>query len=168
MLIHIKSDFTDPETVIHALYCLMPANRLVCRVCLCTGLRIGDAVALKTQDLEKRSFTVTEQKTGKKKRITLPQALKRELQAQAGEIYVFEHRTDPTKHRTRQAVYVDIKRAAKALRLRGNFTPHSLRKIYAVDIFKRTGDLEKVRKLLNHDNESVTMLYALSDILRKK
>ena len=167
MLIHIKSDFVDPETLAHALYALMPANRLVCRLCLCSGIRIGDAVALRTAEL-KESFTIIEAKTGKKKRIKLPQPLLRELREQAGEIYVFEHRTDPMKHRTRQAVYADLKRAAKAFRLDENLTPHTLRKMYAVSLYRSTGDLQKVRKALNHDNEAVTMLYALADMLSGK
>lgn len=164
----MKSEFVEPELFEHLMWALTPENRLVCRVCMQTGLRVGDVVALRSDAL-KKSMTVTEQKTGKKKRVTLPAALLRELQAQSGKFYVFEHRTDERRHRTRQAVYADIKRAAKAFRLKENLTPHSLRKIYAVKIYQRTGDLEKVREALNHDSDSVTMIYAYADeLLRKK
>ena len=35
----------------HVLAALTPANRLVCRVCVATGLRVGDVVALRTAQL---------------------------------------------------------------------------------------------------------------------
>lgn len=46
-----------------------------------------------------------------------------------------------------------------------NLGPHSARKIYAVDLYHRTGDLEAVRKALNHTDQAVTMLYAFADEL---
>ena len=146
------------------LYALTPANRLVCQVCLSTGLRVGDVLAIRTESLKKQ-FTIIEQKTGKKKRIRLSEALYAELRAQAGEYYVFEHRTDPHRHRTRQAVYADVKRACKAFRLKANVTPHSLRKAYAVKLMRKYGDIAKVREALNHESDLVTMLYAFSDLI---
>ena len=93
--------------------------------------------------------------------------------AHAGRYYVFEGRTDPLKHRTRSAVYKDLKRVAKLYRLNGeklrvNIAPHSARKIYAVEAYKASGDLEKVREKLNHSDSTVTMLYALADELTKR
>lgn len=163
----IKSEYIEPDLFEHLIYALTPENRLVCRLCLSTGLRVGDVVSLRSDSLKKR-MTVTESKTGKKKRITLSDKLLKELQANAGKIYVFEHRTDENRHRTRQAVYADIKRASKAFRLKENLTPHSLRKIYAVKIYQRTGDIEKVREALNHDSDAVTMIYAYADELLKQ
>ena len=54
----------------HVLAALTPANRLVCRVCVATGLRVGDVVALRTAQLRPQ-FWITEQKTGKHKEIAL-------------------------------------------------------------------------------------------------
>lgn len=164
----MRSDFVDKDIVGHVLYALTAENRLVCEIALETGLRVGDIVALKTSDLRKKSFTVTEQKTKKKRRIRLREGLRQKLVKQAGRIYVFEHRTDPDRHRTRQAVYNDIKRAAKLFRVKENLTPHSLRKLYAVDLYKKSGNFEKVMQALNHNNLAVTMIYALADILTTK
>ena len=152
--------------------CLMPANALVCELCLETGLRVDDALDLRTKELA-QTMTLTEQKTHKKKRVKISADLLRRLQAQAGKYYVFPHRDDERKHRTRQAVFADLKRAGKCFRLSVNISPHSIRKIYAAELMKKTGDIEKVKKALNHDNEVVTMIYAFSDIytaekLRKK
>lgn len=164
----MKSDFIDKDIMGHLLYALTYENRLVCKVCLETGLRVGDVLCFKTADLKKKSFTIAEQKTKKKKVVRLREPLKKELLGIAGAIFVFEGRTDPKKHRTRQAVYSDIKRACKSFRVKENFSPHSLRKAYAVDLYKRSGDLGKVQRALNHDNELVTLLYALADELSKK
>lgn len=145
--------------------CLTPPNRLVCRVCLHSGLRVGDVLALKPAQLAAERFTVTEQKTGKKKQVHLPAQLRQELLAQSGALWVFEGRSDPRKHRTRQAVWADMVHAARALRIKPQATPHSTRKDYAVRKYHACGSLSTVQKALNHDNSIVTMLYALADQL---
>lgn len=159
----LKSDYLDREFVEHCLYALTPANRLACELCLQSGLRIDDALSLRTEQLAPR-VTVIEHKTKKKKTFYIKKDLLEALKQQAGSIYVFEHRDDKNRHRTRQAVFMDLKRAAKAFRIKINLSPHSLRKIYAVELMKKYGDIEKVQKALNHDNEVVTAIYAMADI----
>lgn len=153
----------------HLLAALMPENRLALEVSMTTGLRIDDVLHLKTEKLlQSERFSVKEMKTGKTKRVRIPKDLRDELIATAGRFYVFEGRTDPKKPRTRQAVYKDIKRAAELFRVkRINVTPHSCRKIYAVEQFKKS-DLKHVQELLNHSSEAVTMLYALADEITAK
>lgn len=146
----------------------MPANRLAILTSLYTGLRIGDVLAIKSSDLLKERFTVKEEKTGKSRRIRLPKQLRDDLLKQAGRYYVFEHRCDPKKHRTRQAVNKDIKRACELFRVKHlNISPHSARKIYAVKQYRKSCDIKRVQALLNHSNESVTLIYALADELSK-
>lgn len=141
---------------------LTPANRLVCRVCVATGLRVGDVVALRTEQLSPQ-FWITEQKTGKRRRVNLTAPLLMQLKAQAGKVWVFPGERDSAKHRTRQAVWHDVKRAAKAFRLPQNVGVHSLRKVYAVDQLKKgKGNLSKVQRALNHADISTTMIYAMS------
>ena len=86
----------------HVLAALTPSNRLVCRVCLQTGLRVGDVVSLKTRDL-KGQFWIVEAKTKKRRRVNLPRELLGQIRAQAGEVWAFPGRR-PGRHRTRQAV----------------------------------------------------------------
>ena len=141
---------------------LTPANALAMRVALHTGLRINDVLSLKTEKLAARLW-VTESKTKKRRQIGLPEPLLSDLKKQAGTCWVFEGR-DPTKHRTRQAVWKDVKRAAAALRLPQNVSPHSARKVYAVDLMAKYGDIERVRRALNHNSATVTLIYALADL----
>lgn len=140
---------------------LTPENRLVMRTALATGLRVGDVLALKPERL-KPHFWVTEQKTGKKRQVGLPEPLLSDLKKNAGQWWVFPGR-DPRKHRTRQAVWKDVKRAARAFRLPQNVGPHSARKVYAVDLMRKYGDIERVKRALNHSSETVTMIYAMAD-----
>lgn len=136
-------------------------NRLVMRLLLHTGLRISDALALKPEQL-KPNFWVMEQKTGKRRQVGIPEPLLSDLKAAAGEHWVFPG-ADPWKHRTRQAVWKDVKRAAAACRLTQNVAPHSARKVYAVDLLHRYGDIDRVRRALNHGGVEVTLIYAMAD-----
>lgn len=165
----MRSQWVCSAELEHVLAALTLPNRLVCEVCLATGLRVGDVLALKTEKVSKSArFTVKEQKTGKSRLVYLPKSLHERLLLQAGRFWVFEGRTNPKQHRTRQAVFKDLRRAAKAFRVTAHVSPHSLRKCYAVAYFERTQSLEKVRRLLNHSSEAVTMIYAMADRISPK
>lgn len=165
----LRSDWVNDDIMSHILSALMLENRLAILVSLCTGLRIDDVLSLKTSQLAER-FTVTESKTKKRRTIRLSASLLDELLKVSGKIWVFEGRCDARKHRTRQAVYKDIKRACKAFRvpLTLKVSTHTARKIYAVKQYKRTCSIDKVQALLNHSSEAVTMLYALADELTRR
>lgn len=161
----MRVNAADGDAMNAILRLLTPENALVCRVCLEQGLRVGDALRLQLPDLLKDSFTIREEKTGKKRKIRLSKQLKIDLMGVTGRGWVFPHRTDPMRHRTRQAVYKDIRRAAKALRISLPLGTHTMRKTFAVRKYKACGDMRKVKALLNHSNEAVTMLYALANVI---
>lgn len=144
----------------------MPENALAIECSLRYGLRINDVLSFKTDDVKKGRFTIKEQKTGKSRRIKLCEYIQLELLNQAGPVYAFPHRFDVNKHRTRQAVWADVKRACKYYRYKANITPHSARKYYANDLISKGHTLEEVKKILNHTSTEVTMLYALSEQMR--
>lgn len=145
---------------------LEPSNRLVCRVMLHTGLRVGDVLALRTEQVRRSSrFWIKERKTGKAKLVGIPADLRRELVAQAGAVYVFPSRNDENKHRSRQAVWADVKRAQRAFRIRSNIGTHSMRKDYAAGLMQKYGSLERVRRALNHSSAVTTALYIMADEL---
>lgn len=160
----MRSEWVETDMVKVILALLLEPNRLAVEMSIRHGMRIGDVLATRTEDVKHGNWTYKEQKTGKRRRVTTSDREQQQLLAQAGRIYIFEHRLDYRKHRTRQAVYKDIKRATKVLRLERNFTPHSARKVYAVSAYKRYG-LKRVKRLLNHSSEAVTQIYALADEL---
>lgn len=157
----MKTEYLLNEQVELVLRLLMPQNRLVIRVAIATGLRVGDILAL-TPDKLSRRFTIKEQKTGKSRRVSIPPALLSDLQKNASGKWVFPGR-DPEHHRTRQAVWKDIKRAAVACRFPQNVAPHSFRKVYAVRLLQKYGDIKKVARALNHSSFEVTAIYAFAD-----
>lgn len=163
----MKTEYLLHREVEHVLAALMPVNRVVMRVCIHTGLRVGDVLALRTDQIAPR-FWVAEQKTKKRRIVGLPADLLADMRKISGKKYVFEHSNDPERHRTRQAVWKDVKRAARAFRLPQNVAPHSARKVYAVDLLAKYGDIAKVQRALNHSGPSVTMIYAMADQLYRQ
>ena len=156
----MKTEYLLNKELDNVLAALMPSNRLVCQVCLHTGLRVSDVLSLKTQQLGPR-FWVTESKTKKRRLVGLPAPLLEDIKAQAGPVWAFPSPRGEG-HRTRQAVWKDVKRASIAFRIGRNIGPHSLRKVFAADIMRKYGDIEKVRRALNHSSPVVTWLYVMA------
>lgn len=188
----MKTDYLALDQLEALLAGLMPANRAALEISMCTGLRISDVLALRwekccsLQPGDCLSLVVL--KTGRPVDVyvtpKLCDALKR---AGGGSVHpsgwVFPGRIQGTKslgggesasgHRTRQAVWKDLKRAARLYRcegkrLRENVGPHSCRKVYAVHLYQDCKSLEVVRRALGHKDLAVTMLYALADELTNR
>jgi site-specific recombinase XerD len=146
---------------------LTPGNRLAMETAMATGLRITDVLSLRREKLG-RQFWIVEQKTGKKRRVNLrADLLERLLMHSRGSVWAFPGRGGKG-HRSRQAVWKDVKRAQKAFRLVENIGTHTARKVYAVDLFARYGDIGRVRRALNHNSAEVTALYAMADVLTQR
>lgn len=163
----MTTEYLLQREVGHVLAALTPQNRLIMEVVLHTGLRISDVLELRVEQL-RLSGWLTEKKTGKRRRYGLPSSLLLRCKAQAGKVWAFPSkvkRGNVERHKTRQAVWADVKRAQKAFRLRQNVGTHSFRKVYAVKLRERYGSIEKVRRALNHESDSVTAIYAMADVL---
>lgn len=159
----MTTEYLYRQEVDRVLAALMPQNQLIVRVMLQTGMRLSDVLELRSEGLATSGW-YTEGKTGKKRRYGLPKPLLEAIQEQAGPVWAFPGRKKGT-HKTRQAVWKDIKRAAIAFRLPQNVGAHSFRKVYAVKLMRKYGKLEKVQRSLNHASGSVTAIYAMADIL---
>lgn len=162
----MTTEYLLNREVERVLSALMPQNRLIMRLILRNGMRISDALELRTDQLALSGWYV-EKKTGKRRRFGMDAQLLEQVRSQAGEVWAFPGR-DPRQHKTRQAVWRDVKRAAKAFRLKQNVAPHSFRKVYAVRLLDKYGDIEKVRRNLNHSSSGVTAIYAISDVLLER
>lgn len=139
-------------------------NGLALRVSLETGLRIGDVLKCRPSDLQGCRLSYTAEKTGKSGVKTLSKRLAAALRRNCNESWIFPGRyRTKTGHRTRQAVYRDLKKVCKRLGVEGQISPHSARKSYAVEDFHEHG-LDHVKRELQHDDAGVTLLYALSDM----
>lgn len=168
----MRSSWISDEVFGHILAAMLPKNRLVVEVADATGLRIGDVLQLRTQQLQEVDRpTIRESKTGKSRRVYIPAKLRARMLNQAGAVYVFEGRGDIYKHRSRQTVYKDMVHAAEVFKRSGavpqvaSISPHTARKRAAVRAYHR-GGVDAARALLNHADSdvAVTLLYALSDL----
>lgn len=157
----MRTEYLLHREVEQVLGLLTYENRLLARLLLHTGIRVGDALQLRPEQL-RPNFWITEQKTGKRRQVGIPEPLLSDLLDNCGTVWVFPG-ADPTKPRTRQALWKDVKRAARACRLTANAAPHSLRKVYAVELLHKYGNIERVRRALNHGGIEVTLIYAMAD-----
>lgn len=159
----MTTEYLYRQEVDRVLAALMPQNQLIVRVMLQTGMRLSDVLELRSEGLSTSGW-YTEGKTGKKRRYGLPKPLLEAILEQAGPVWAFPGRKRGT-HKTRQAVWKDIKRAAVAFRLPQTVGAHSFRKVYAVRLMRKYGKIERVQKNLNHASHSVTAIYAMADVL---
>lgn len=159
----MTTEYLLEQEVQRVLAALMPQNRLIIETILQTGLRITDVLELRTKDL-KPSMWVVEKKTGKKHRCGINKELLEAILEQSGPEWAFPGRK-PDCHKTRQAVWCDVKRAAVAFRLPQNVGTHSFRKVYAVNLLEKYGDIKRVQRAMAHYSQSVTTIYATADIL---
>lgn len=164
----MRSGFITPDEFNLISSRLQPANLLAIRISAQTGLRIDDVLSLRIEKLKPR-FTVTEKKTGNKRRIYIGKKLLNVIFDFVGnrkDGFVFPHRLDKQRHRTRQAVFKDIKKQAEFLGLHAQISPHTFRKVYAVKLFHRTGNLATVQRILGHKKMETTLIYALADVIK--
>lgn len=159
----MTTEYLLNKEVQHVLAALMPQNRLIIETILQTGLRVSDVLELRTADL-KPSMWVVEKKTGKKHRCGIKKDLLQRILRQSGPVWAFPGRK-PGTHKTRQALWADVKRAAKAFRLPQNVATHSFRKVYAVELLAKYGDLIRVQRAMGHSAPSITVIYAMADVL---
>lgn len=160
-----RSDYMKPENYNRLFTFMHYENVLAARVSLETGMRIGDVVQLRPDQLVRRTITYTAGKTGKQGRAVISQDLANRLRAISCGEYIFAGRS--SGHRSRQAVWRDVTRAASALRAAGligdaNITPHSARKTFAVADAEAHG-IKHTQKALQHSSVETTKLYAFSE-----
>lgn len=160
----MRTDYLNPD-LYNRLYSVMTyENVLALRISLETGLRIDDVLSLRGDQISGRTIRGVAEKTGKPFKKVISADLAKRLH-QIGRIgYIFPHRTKPGEHRTRQAVWANMKHAADVMGVQLNAAPHSARKTYAVEVFRDRG-LEAAQKELQHDRMSTTMLYAFSNMI---
>lgn len=162
----MRTDYLNPQ-LYNRLYAVMTyENVLAMRIALETGLRIDDVLSLRYEQIKGRTLRGIAEKTGKEyKKVISHDLAKRLLQGNDGKKgYIFPHRTKPNEHRTRQAVWANMKKAADIMGVKLNAAPHSARKTYAVELFKDKG-IKAAQKELQHDRVSTTMIYAFSNLL---
>ena len=120
-----KYDFNaEKDELTRVLVAMWPENRAVLAVAYHTGLPISQIVALRPAQLQGEWLHAA------KARFWLPAELRAVLRRIASKYYIFPHRIRSRGHRTRRAVYKDLRRACKAVRATREFTPGYFAALY--------------------------------------
>ena len=125
------------------------------------GMRVGDILKLRLSDIMRDGnrwrLNVTEEKTGKSRKFTVPDEVYGYLRQ-----YAEKHRladTDLLFPITVRAVQKSLKAVCEYLGYE-NISTHSFRKWYATDIYNASGcDIVLVQHLLQHSSPTVTRRY---------
>lgn len=129
-------------------------------VSLETGLRIGDIVALRVADLKPDGLHYKAQKTGKKGIAKISANTRKRLPKKGKWLFPSPYKNS---HITRQAVWSRMKKAGKSagVDLEG-LSPHSMRKVFAVELYRKKG-FKAVQEALQHNYASTTEIYSFAD-----
>lgn len=160
----MQSQYIDREVWRAIMPCMTRQNALAIAVSLETGLRIGDVLALQVSDLSDTCITYTAAKTGKRGSAPCASRLLDLLRQNARRGACFPPRQgSKSPHRSRQAVWRNVRDAARKCGIKPHVSPHSARKTYAVELYHRRG-IAAVQAALQHDDVNTTNLYALADL----
>jgi len=126
-----------------------------------TGLRISDILKLTVADVRgKDTYTLTEQKTGKIRKINL-HAVKDDITRYTASMndtdYLFKSRigNEPI---TRVQAYRILNDVAKKINL-DEIGTHTLRKTFGYHFYKKYKDVAVLQEIFNHSSPSITLRY---------
>ena len=133
------------------------------------GIRVGDAVGLKSSDIDDKGYLhYTASKTGKRARVKLSSDVYKLIQRRISTAdnypfpspnYLFPSPSVSGAHVSRQAVWQNIKKACKRCGIMPNgISPHSCRKHFAVEVYDKDG-LSAAMSKLQHSSPNTTYLY---------
>lgn len=134
-----------------------------------SGFRISDLLNIRARDVVP-VLCITEQKTGKYRAIKITEAVLNDLQffiddfqLAPGEFLFFRRLNRRDVPMSRQWAHRVIALASNKIGLI-SIGAHSMRKIYACNVYKRTRSIKSVQEALNHSKPETTLIY-LRDLL---
>lgn len=128
-------------------------DSLACAIMADTGLRVSDVLALKREQLAS-TMKVTEIKTGKTRMVHLSPETLSEARA-----FIGTHDSENVIPCHRASLWRSIVHAADAFGWE-HISPHSFRKLFAIEYCARHGLME-TQKELQHKNLQTTMAYVM-------
>lgn len=132
-----------------------------------TGLRAGDIIPLKVEDVKDRTHIyLREQKTGKIKYFPINQYMREEIDYYVKYMeendFLFPSRQRNSKgvksHISRTQAYRYTKQVAVELGIK-DFGLHSFRKTFGYFYYKRTKDIATLMEIFNHSSQKTTKRY---------
>lgn len=141
-------------------------NYIFCLIGFNTAFRAEDLLQLKVKTLKKGYYSIKERKTKKWQNFRMQNDLYKEILSFIERFnlndsdYLFTRECKGTYPLTRQAANKTILYpAAEGIKLKQDFSVHSMRKTFAYQYYVRTGNLLTLMKMLNHSDPAVTLRY---------
>jgi integrase len=127
------------------------------------GIRVGDLLRLRVEDVRERShIVIREQKTGKEKKFKINDNLQREIncyvRGRNDDEFLFLSRQGGKRPLTRVSAWRILNSAAREVGLEGIGT-HTMRKTFGFHYYRMSKDIAMLQKIFNHSSPSVTLRY---------
>jgi integrase len=156
------------EAILGQLHGRHPRYALMLRIGIETGLRVSDVLRIQAGKI-KPVMSVKEQKTRKYKECRLSAELVEDIRAHIKrhnlgkrDYLIFSRSWDKRKPIHRTTAWRAIHNAAYEAGLSAIGT-HSMRKTYAQEVYRLTGDIQAVKKALGHSRIETTKAYVQED-----
>lgn len=144
-------------------------DRLLCATMLGMGLRVGEAVKLRIEDvdLDNRTCFINQGKGKKDAYVRIPLQLTpwfhnyyTHTGTRHGWLFpsTWTTKTHMSRHRAEDIV-TELCTAAGITRLGRRVTAHALRHTYATDLLRAGVDIVTVAQMMRHDNVKTTLIY---------
>lgn len=138
-------------------------NELLFKIGIMTGLRISDIIKIKVEDVKgKTEFELTEQKTGKKRKVYLHNVLGELTEylniLEDNEVWLFGNFWNKNKHITANQYYKILQKVALELEL-DYIGTHSMRKTFGYWFYKEYKDIATLMIIFNHSSPKITLNY---------
>ena len=157
----MRSKFIDEPELKKLRTAMLDKAFLPLWVSLETGLRVGDVVTLKVTSVKADGIHYRAQKTKKQGVAKISAELRRHL-PRVGK-WLFPSPYKSGEHITRQCVWARIKAAAKRAGIdTEGISPHSMRKVFAVELYRAHG-FAAVKEALQHTHAATTEIYSFAD-----
>ncbi len=157
----MKSKFLENPEIAALRACLGAEAWLPLWVALETGLRVGDVVRIKVANVKADGIHYRAEKTGKYGIAKISGELRKNLRKKGKWLFPSPYKREA--HITRQCVWARIKKAAERAGLeKAGISPHSLRKVFAVELYREQG-FKAVQQALQHANSATTEIYSFAD-----
>lgn len=141
-----------------------PKHRAILMLLYSAGLRVGEVVRLRPQDLDAdRGMLRVRNGKGGKDRYTLlatraVQAIRLYRDAYPTDRWLFPG-ARPDRHITTRSVQRVVSRAARSAGIRKRVTPHTLRHSFATHLLEGGTNLRIIQELLGHQSARTTQIY---------
>ncbi|MBM7634930.1 tyrosine-type recombinase/integrase [Geomicrobium sediminis] len=140
-------------------------NKAMFIIGVSVGLRISDLLQLRIGDLRnKDNVTITEQKTGKQRTITLSQTVKDEVAKMEGadDEFMFKSQKGANQPISRVQAYRILNDAAQKAGIAakiGRIGTHTLRKTFGAIAYKNGTDITELMYIFGHSTPRMTLNY---------